>query len=62
VQECALAFEYARHERAQRLGADQDQGEKDGYLQNSSASHIPLWSSEPLRMEKRKYQINEQPE
>jgi hypothetical protein len=32
VQECALPFEYTRHERAQGLRADQNQGEVNGNL------------------------------
>jgi hypothetical protein len=39
MQEGALSFEHVRHERAQGLGANEDQPQKDRDLQNANASH-----------------------
>ena len=60
MQERALSFEDLRHERAQRLGTNEDQPQKDRDLQNSNTCHNS--PSELLRTEKRVNQVRKQPQ
>jgi hypothetical protein len=60
MQEGALSFEHVRHERAQGLGANEDQPQKDRDLQNANASHNFLL--ELLRTEQRVDQVDKQPQ
>ena len=59
MQKGALSVEDVRHERAQRLRARQQRGEKDCDLQNSGSGHRIILL-EPLRFEQRVNEIHEQ--
>jgi hypothetical protein len=60
MHEGALAFEHTRHVTAQRLGADENQPQKDRDLQNPNASHKV--SLELLRTKQRVDQVDKQPQ
>jgi hypothetical protein len=60
MQERALTVEHFRHVCAQRLGARQDNGEKQRDLKNPNASH--KGPSKLLRPEQGVDQVREQPQ